>query len=246
MKYFVIILFAALFTAPVKSRADASPFKEAERIDIRYKTLAPLQLDSCGIIYNLDKVHPDTAFGCKGGICVTVENPYRIRLIRSVPYLFKVVFYFKNRVMVTPVLNNNNGLTSYHSLVVTDNEIKDITPVFGTSYSNYLFALLITIVLESLVVLVFLLVRKMPLKNLKYVTYVNLVTHPILWLVSARLTGFALGDLIGEPLVLLIEAVILYRCFRPFIYYRTAFWLSFLMNLTSFFIGGFFYLLLAQ
>jgi hypothetical protein len=240
-KFFQLLFLLSLFNN-YKVFADATPFKNNEHIDIIYKPSNKLKFDSCGIIYrNYQTNELDTFFHCQGAECVVVDTNY-VRLVRPIPDTFKVIFYFKNKILTSPELNDN-GLNSYHQLVITDTEIKDITPIFKTTYSNYLIALLSTILLELLVALIYFFRHKIQLSNLRYIVYINLLTHPILWIISANITGFTIGNLIGEPIVLFIEALFLYRFIIPKLTINKSITLSFQMNLTSFIIGGLIYFL---
>ncbi len=160
--------------------------------------------------------------------------------MRSVPESFQVIFYFKDKILMSPILKQN-GLNSYHHLLITDNEIKDITPIFKTSYLNYFGALAMTIIIEVAVSLMYFEKHKISPSNLKYIIYFNLATHPILWIISANMTGFAIGNLIGEPIVFILEALLINKFINPRLTIRKSFWLSFQMNLASLIIGNLFY-----
>jgi hypothetical protein len=237
--YKLLLLFLVLNYD--KAFADAIPFKDNERIDISYKTSDKLQFDSCGIIYrNYQTNLLDTFFHCDGAECIAIADMNKVRLIRLVPDTFKVIFYFKNRILTSPTLKQN-GLNSYHQLLITNSGIKDITPIFKTPYSNYFIALFVTILIELLIALFYFRWHKIQLSNIKYIVYFNLLTHPVLWVISANVTGFAIGNLIGEPLVLIIEALLLYRFLNSKLTFGKSLWLSFQMNLASFILGGFIY-----
>ena len=152
----------------------------------------------------------------------------------------KIIFYFKNRILSSPILKQN-GLNSYHHLQITDNEIKDITPIFKTSYLNYFGTLFITILIEITVALLYFEKHKISPSNLRYIIYFNLATHPILWIISANMTGFKNGNLFGEPLVFIFEALLIYKYIKPRLTIRKSFWLSLEMNLASLIIGNIFY-----
>lgn len=221
--------------------ADATPFKDNEQIELVYKTSNKLILDSCGVIYrNFQTNQPDTFFNCNGAECIYVLDAKNIRLIRFIPDTSKIILCFKGKTLISPALKRN-GPNSYHKLLITDTEIKDITPIFKTPYLNYFIALLTTILLELLIAFIYFWRHKIPFKNLKYVIYVNLLTHPILWLISANFTGFALGNLIGEPVVVLIEGLLLYKLINSSLTIGKSIWLSFLMNVVSFIFGGLIY-----
>jgi|SRR5215831_13006085 len=130
-------------------------FKDNAQINIVYQTSYKVPFDSCGIIcrnYETNKL--DTFFHCEGWNCVAVQDENNVWLIRYVPDTFRVILYFKNKT-ITSTLLNKNGLNSYYRLLVTDSEIKDVTPIFKTSYSKYFSALLITILIELIVGLIY-------------------------------------------------------------------------------------------
>jgi len=224
--------------------ADAMPFKDKAQIDFSYKTSSPIQFDSCGIIYSNNYTNQlDTFFRCDGAECIFADKN-SIHLIRLVPDKFRVVFYFGNKVLISPTLNEN-GLKSYHRLLITDTEVEDITPIFKTTYANYFIALSSTIALELLIAFSYFRRHKIPLTNLTYIIFVNLFTHPVLWILSANLTGFMAGNLIGEPIVMIIEARLLSGFIKPTLSVGKSTWLSIQMNLISFIVGGFIYIITA-
>ena len=241
-KILQLLLFSLIFNSD-KAFADATPFKNNEKIDLIYKTFNKIQFDSCGIIYrNYQTNQMDTFFHCDGGECIAVADINNIGLIRLIPDTFKVIFYYKDKVLTSPTLNVN-GLNSYHQLLITDKDVKDVTPVFKTSYLNYFIALLTTILLELFIALIYFWRHKVQLEKLRNVIYVNLLTHPILWLISANFTGFAVGNLIGEPLVIIIEGLLLYKLISPSLTIGKSIWLCFQMNFSSFIFGGLIYFL---
>lgn len=240
-KFFGLLLLLSTLLCN-KVFADAVPFKTHEQIDITYKTSDKLRFDSCGIIYWDEYTNSvDTFSGCNGYNCMKVTEKNKITLTRPIPDTFKVIFYLKDKVLTSPELHPNTGLNFYQQLQITDTDVKDITPIFKTSYQNYFIALSLTILLELLIVLIYFIRYEIPLYNLRYIIYVNLLTHPILWIISANLTGFTAGYLIGEPIVFIIEALVLSKFIIPKLTQNKSLWLSFQMNLTSFIVGGFLY-----
>ena len=244
-KFFLLLLFT-LISNYGKAFADATPFKDNEQIDLSYRTSNKLHFDSCGIIYrNYQTSRLDTFFHCNGGECLAVADFNKIRIIRAIPDTFRVVFYFKGKVLTSPILNQN-GLNSYHQLLITDTDVEDITPIFKTTYPNYFSALLTTIVLELFIALIYFKRHKIQLNKLRFIVYINLLTHPILWLVSANFTGFAIGNLIGEPLVIIFEGILLYKLIKPGLTIWKSIWLSFQMNAVSFILGGLIYFIVTS
>lgn len=243
----LIALSFLLMAMPVsKTLADATPFKLTEKIYLSYQTSRKLTFDSCGIIYWESEIKRyDTFFHCHGHQhCVVSEDENYIKLTRGVPDSFRVLLFYKEKVLVSPLLKES-GLNSCHKLLVTDTAVKDITPLFGVTYAKYLLALGITIFLELLVAFLFFL-RDRAFSKLRYIVYVNLLTHPLLWLVCTKLTGFFTGSIYGEPVVIVLEALLL----KGFAIKEKSFLkllgLSAIMNLVSFFIGGSLYFILTS
>jgi len=229
-----------------KILADATPFKDKESIEVRYKTTNKIDFDSCGIIYlNRETNSIDTFYHCKGGECVYVSDINNIILTRLIPDTFRVALFFKDKILTSPKLNQK-GMYSYHQLLVTDNSIEETTPIFRTSYENYVFAFLITIILELIVALIYFRQNKIPSYNLRFIALANILSHPILWIVAANLTGFFIGNLIGEPLVIVFEATLLYIFMRTILSYKKTLWLSIKMNIVSFLLGGTIYLMFSN
>lgn len=241
----LFILFAIFLSRTDQLKADATPFKLTERIHLSYQTSKKLNFDSCGIVYwNIEQSKYDTFFNCKGFHCVSSENANFIKLSRGVPDSFRVLLIYKERTMLSPLLKES-GINSYHRLLVTDTEVKNITPVFGVKYAKYILALSITIVLEVLVYLL-IFIKEKPFVKLKYIVVMNLITHPILWLVCTQLTGFFNGSIYGEPIVILVEALFLKGfAFKQKPFLRLLF-VSILLNLVSFVFGGTLYFIISS
>jgi hypothetical protein len=236
--FFLIFSYTTIF-------ADATPFKGEERIDIIYKTSNKLQLDSCSIIYKAYKTNElDTLSNSNCYYCIRISDDMNtVRIVRIHPKEFKIIFYYENKVLISPILNQN-GLNSYHQLLITNTGIENITPIFKTTYKKYLIALFITILLELTVAFIYFWRNQMRFSNLQYIVYMNLLTHPILWIIAANLTGFTIGNLLGEPMVLIIEAFFLYKLIKPQLTIKKSLWLSFQMNFISFILGGLIYFIL--
>lgn len=223
------------------SFADALPFKSNEHIEVEYENIDTLQLVKIGCIYEDDSVN-DTIYDCEGSKCFYYDGFRFLKMTRFVPNSFKIIFHFKDRVLVSPVLYDN-GNTSFHKLKVRQNGVENITPIFGTSLRNYFLAFFSTLFIELLMAFSYFKKNKMDLSNVKYVVLINSISHPILWLISANYIGFSAGNLFGEPVVLVLEALLLLKLISPKISRTKAFYLSLLMNSMSFIIGGILYLI---
>lgn len=226
--------------------ADATPFKSTARVEFCFQKGKPFLADSIGIIVaNAATGTADTIFDCKDWYCVHLNSQDELKLTRSVPDSFRVILISDGKATLSPLLYEN-GLSSYYRLKVTDEGIFDITPLFRTPYRNYFLALAVTILLELLVAWRYFSRRRIPLRMLSNIILVNLISHPILWLISANFTGFAWGNLVGEPMVVFAEATLLYFLISKRLSLKQCFWLSLFMNLLSFFVGGLLYLIVAE
>ena len=110
----------------------------------------------------------------------------------------------------------------------------------GYLFQQYLNpGLAVTIIVELLVGVIYLLWRKRPwLPVLLTILLINMLTQPVVWLVvkNMRLTLCA-GTYVLELIVCLLEAWILYRVLRKSVKFSEILLLSLAMNLASFGIG---------
>lgn len=238
MKFNLLLQILLIFNVNIVI-ADALPFKNKGQIEVEYENIDTLQLVKIGYIYENGNVK-DTIYDCEGSHCFYYDSFGFLKITRYVPDSFKIIFHFKDKVLISPVLYEN-GNASFHKLKVSLNGIEDITPIFGTTYKNYFIAFFCTIFLELLMAFSYFTKKKIDFKNLQFIVLINCITHPILWLISANYIGFSAGNLFGEPLVFILEAFLIYSLFQPKISKGDSLYLSLLMNLISFFIGGILY-----
>src|SRR5262249_13025365 len=115
--------------------------------------------------------------------------------------------------------------------------------VMGASQGNAIVpSLIVTIVVETMVAGLLLLIRRKPMYVLLWVPIVNLITLPALWwfvtgpfLFEDSSGGLKL--LIAEIVVVLVEGSLLYLASRRAITLRYALTLSVIMNVASFVVG---------
>lgn len=77
------------------------------------------------------------------------------------------------------------------------------------------------------------------------IALLNLITHPLLWLITSNLTGYGTALIFLEALITAAEAYAIYRFLKGKISLLKAMVLSIIMNLVSFIVGGGIYLLFA-
>jgi hypothetical protein len=221
---------------------DASPFYSSARIEIEYAIPDTASLLECCVIYLNSSGGYDTACKC-GSVCVSAFDRNRIKMIRMIPEKFRLILKYNDRTVTTPELRKN-GMNSYHKILIKGNNAEDITPVFKTKYSDYGIALLATLILELLIAGIFFLINKVPARYLFAVGFINLITHPLLWLTASNLTGFGTSLIWLEAIVTAVEAYFIFRILKGRMSLFKSFILSIVMNLTSFIIGGLIYLIL--
>lgn len=241
-----VLFFFILFCCMSKiALADASPFYSNAKIDIEYSKPDTVSLLECCVIYKRASETTDTSCNNnRSSVYVAVCEKNRIKIIRSIPDKFRIMLRFSNGVVTTPELVKN-GMNSYHRILIDGNSAKDITPVFKTTYSNYGIALLATLVLELIVAGIFFFFAKVPMRYLFVIALLNLITHPLLWLITSNFTGHGTSLIFLEALITAAEAYAIYRFLKGKLSLLKAIILSIIMNLVSFIIGGGIYLLFA-
>jgi len=239
-----LLLFSLItfFTAR-DTPADASPFRNSAKIELEYAVPDTSSLIECCVIYNFTDSGADTSCNCNGAVCISAFDREKIKIIRSVPEKFKLVLKYSGRTIITPELKYN-GMNTYHKLLIENGEAVDVTPVVKTKYSSYSIALLATLVIELIIAGIFFLYKKIPARYLFIVAVINLITHPLLWITAANITGFGTSLIWLEGIVTAAEGYAIFRFLNGRISLFSSFLLSIIMNVVSFFAGGFIYMLL--
>lgn len=239
----IIVLTAAFaLTAQDDAFADASPFKSVARIDLVYDVPDTAGLLSCCVVFRNADGAEDTACGCNGAVCVAAFSRERVKMIRSVPDRFRLILTYSTGNVVTPELKEN-GMNSYHKLLIANGKAEDITPAFNTSYSNYGIAFAATLILELIVAGIFFLFNKVPGRYLWIIGLVNIISHPVLWLSSSYIDGFGTSLIWLEGIVTAAEGYAILKLLNGRLSLFKSFLLSIMMNAVSFVIGGIIYLI---
>ncbi len=126
--------------------------------------------------------------------------------------------------------------------------IKDDTPVFSLDQLIYfLFALLLTIIIEVIFTRSYFLKKKnKPKRILKIILIVNLISLPILWFILTFLLNTILLFTIGEIFVVLLEGGLIYFFIKKEITFKESMKLSFINNILSLFLGGFIFMIITE
>ena len=239
-----MLLFSLVtFSTAREAAADASPFRNSAKIELEYAVPDTSSLIECCVIYNFTATGADTSCNCTGSVCISAFDREKIKIIRSVPERCRLVLKYSNITVITPELEYN-GMNTYHKLLITGNRAEVITPVVKTRYSNYSIALFATLIIELIIAGIYFLIKKIPARYLFVVALLNLITHPLLWITSANFTGFGTSVIWLEGIVTAAEAYAIFRFLNGRISLFSSILLSIIMNVVSFFVGGFIYLLL--
>jgi type III secretory pathway component EscU len=152
----------------------------------------------------------------------------------------KLVLNFSDRTRESNVFKAG----SYHArfdVRVTDTglvvEEKTIQAVERLPF--FLAALVLTLIIEVLAALIFLLATKRPKSVLKSVVMANLISLPVVWFIFPFLKVFLLVVVLSELFAIVVEGYIIHSLNKPTMSLKQSFILSIVMNATSFVLGGF-------
>lgn len=166
------------------------------------------------------------------------------------PSEFKLAVFIPsiNKVFITNEISRTNFNSHYKTELFSDGsaKISETTPVLSSDkVSSFAKAFSITIILELLVSLIFLSVRKLPKKILIYVLLANIISLPVVWFLFPlmRLPSLVV-IVISEIFAVLFETYFIYLLNKQIISLKQSFTLNILNNLVSLFVGGFVYMLL--
>jgi len=154
---------------------------------------------------------------------------------------YKMVFIFTDKKLESNVFTLKKS--NFDITVKDDGLVVNISSTTSkSSENNFWVSLLITIVIELLISLFFLLLNKKPLSILKWVFLSNLISLPIVWYLFPLVNVTYMVQLIlSEIFAILFESVFIYYLNRNYLSYKKTFILSLLNNLISV-IGGLFIL----
>ena len=163
------------------------------------------------------------------------------------PY-HKLVIQFADRTRESNVFQMRAFDAAYR-VIVSDTALQvdevpqGIEPLVGGPFQGYgfLFALIVTIVIETIVAAVYVLLTRLPRSVLALVPFASIISLPLVWFVFPRLPlSVPLSIILAEVFAILFEAAFIYYPHRQTISFRRMFYLSLLMNAFSF-VGGYFF-----
>lgn len=168
------------------------------------------------------------------------------------PSEFKLAVFVPSvdKVFITNEISRTNFNSRYKAELFSDGsaKISETTPVLSSDkISSFAKAFPITIILELLVSLILLSVRKLPKKILAYILLANIISLPIVWFLFPLVKLPLLAIIVmSEIFAVLFETYFVYLLNKQIISFRQSLTLNILNNLASLFVGGFIYGLLGM
>jgi hypothetical protein len=166
------------------------------------------------------------------------------------PSEFKLAVFIPSidKVFITNEISRTNFNSRYKAELFSDGsaKISETTPVLSSDkVSSFAKAFPITIILELLVSLIFLSVRKLPKKILTYILLANIISLPIVWFLFPLVKLPILAIIVmSEIFAVLFETYFIYLLNKQIITFKQSLTLNILNNLASLFVGGFIFGLL--
>ncbi len=179
-------------------------------------------------------------FTCDAGSCHSLAYGYA-------PY-HKLVIQFADRTRESNVFQHR-AFNAVYTVTVTDSALQveedllnTIGPLAGGPYQGIGFsaALIITVVVETVVAGVYLLLARLRGSVLLWVLLANLISLPAVWFLFPRLSLPSTTTIVlAEAVTVVFEAVFVYFLSRKALSFRQAFLMSVLMNVASYVLGFF-------
>jgi hypothetical protein len=151
---------------------------------------------------------------------------------------FKILLHFHDHNRVSRVIIFDDR--AMYRLAIEGDSVILTNPVAASvaAWDNYPSALLGTILIESLIALIYFRRRGVPLGKVHSIVTANLISHPILWASCVYLIGFGWGLVLGEIGITIFEGWWIWLFLKEFLSRQQCFKLSMLMNVLSFVLGG--------
>ncbi len=167
------------------------------------------------------------------------------------PSKFKLAVYIPSldKVFITNEISRTNFNSNYEVKLNNENVaiITETTSFLSTDkISLFINALMITLVLELLVALIYLSIKKLSKKILVSVFIANIISLPIVWFIFPSIGNIFLVILLSEIFAVVFEKYFIYYSNRNLISRKKSFVMSLIMNMVSLFVGGFFLLILSS
>jgi hypothetical protein len=160
-----------------------------------------------------------------------------------VPEEFRMAVYLpdQGKVYVSDPVHRNNFYSRFRAELSADGRmnLREVGDEV-VDYAVFLIALSLTLFLEVLTAVVFIFFTKARWRTLIYVFLVNLISLPVVWFLFPHLPlPSAASLLLAEAFAVCFEAIGIYLLSRPALSLKRSILLSVIMNVVSFFLGGF-------
>lgn len=235
-----ILTVMVILFSPSAILADIGP-KPSMEFNLIYETTETVTLidgqqlqcedESCSQPRPLEQLGPQ-GFYCEQDSCSSLAYGYA-------PYQ-KLVLNFSDGTRESNVFEAG----SYHArfdVRVTDTGlvIEERTSTALERLPFFLVALVLTLVIEVLAALLFLLVTKRPKSVLTSVVKANLISLPVVWFIFPLLKVFLLVVVLSEIFAVVFEGYFIHLLNKTVLSLKQSFILSIITNTASFIIGGF-------
>lgn len=232
--------FLFLYFAPPAALADVGP-KPTMNFELVYQIDQPVPIinsqmlecedAACAQSRPLEEMGPQR-FECSDTGCFSMSYGYR-------PY-HKLVLEFADKTRESNIFPTRTYNEQFQ-IIVRESDLQVVSGAW--SFSNFLLALLVTLVIETLIAALYRLIFRLPKSVLWWVPVASLLSLPVVWFVIPRLLLLPAGMImcLYELFAVLFEAVFLYLVNRKQglkLIHAVA--LSLIMNFFSFIAGWFF------
>lgn len=240
----VVIIFAIFFSFTQSVLADIGN-KPSMLFNLIYETSQQIHLVSGQQIECDDKYCkratplPDLGpqgFFCRQDLCDSTAYGYK-------PY-HKLVITFSDKIRESKIFTTYS-FNAVFDVRITDTDliIKETTPSFSFFKDNILpftIALIITLIIEFIVALIFILFAKISKKVLLYIIIGNLISLPIVWFVFPLFNfNSLLMMILSEFFAIIFETYFIYLFNKQIISFRRSLILATLINAVSLVVGQF-------
>jgi len=179
--------------------------------------------------------------GCSDSICRYWYNP---------PDEFMIAVYLPSTgtTYISNEISRKNFYSSYELSISPDGtaSIIETTPIWRWTWlMSFIKALIITLFFEMILAMAFTETFKLPRSLLLYVLLANLISLPIVWFVFPLIRIMWLVIPLAEIFAFVFEGWFVHHFNKKAISLKKSLLMSLLLNLVSFFIGGFVYIFLS-
>ncbi len=256
MKKYLIILFGLLLLLPLAASADIGPkpslymsleYEMSESVTLEKGELLQCEDSLCKDYHVMEELGPQY-FSCIQDECDSMAYGYGNYLQLKITY--------SDKIRESNIFSHDD-FDEYYSVVVTDDALEvslsgnansnayaglfpeeetSFPDIFNHEYKLVLFlaALTATIVLELLAALIYLAIAKKPMNILLFIFLANVITIPAVWWLFPLIGSFWWVIILSETFAIIFEALFIWGLARKNMSFGNAFFLSVIINIVSF------------